>query len=452
MGCRDRRGIALCRIAMPAFGAAANQQIFALVDVNNFYVSCERVFNPTLENRPVVVLSNNDGCAVARSNEVKALGIKMGAPWFQMKELARQHGIVALSSNYALYADMSSRAVSILREYSPNLEVYSIDESFLSLNGLDSLWPSFTSMGQSMRQRMLQWTGLPVCVGVGPSKTLAKLANHIAKKNPRFNGVCDLAAMPQAAIDALLAGIEVGEVWGVGRRIEAHLQAAGIRTVKALRDAPLAWLRSRFGVVMERTGNELRGISCLALEEVAPAKKQIIASRSFGQPVHALPELSEAVVSHVSRAAEKLRGQDGICNAIHVFIHTNPFREQDPQYSNSIVIPLPNASADTRLLVRAALFGLKKIYKPGYVYKKAGVMLMGIGEAQVAQGSLLLEHGAGQRSEGLMKAMDALNRRYGRHTVSVFASSAVKSWAMRRENMSPCYTTRWSDVPVAHAC
>lgn len=376
----------------------------------------------------------------------------MGTPWFQLSALAKKHNIIALSSNYALYADMSSRAVSILRDYSPNVEVYSIDESFLSLNGLDSLWPSFTSMGQSMRQRVLQWTGLPVCVGIGPSKTLAKLANHIAKKNPRFNGVCDLASMSQAEIDALLASIEVEEVWGVGHRIEAHLQAAGIRTVKDLHDAPSAWLRSRFGVVMERTGNELRGISCLALEEVAPAKKQIIALRSFGQPVHALPELSEAVVSHVSRAAEKLRGQDGICNAIHIFIHTNPFREQDPQYSNSIVIPLPNASADTRLLVRAALFGLKKIYKPGYVYKKAGVMLMGISDAQTTQGSLLPEYGAGQRSEGLMKAMDALNRRYGRQAVSVFSSAEPKSWAMRRENMSPCYTTRWSDVPVVRAC
>jgi DNA polymerase V len=431
--------------------ASSQGKLFALVDVNNFYVSCERVFNPSLEARPVVVLSNNDGCAVARSNEVKALGVKMGTPWFQLSALARQHSIVALSSNYALYADMSSRVVSILRDYSPNVEVYSIDESFLGLNGLDSLWPSFADMGQSMRQRVLQWTGLPVCVGIGPSKTLAKLANHIAKKNPRFNGVCDFAAMHPPEMSSLLAGIEVGEVWGVGRRIEAHLQAAGIRTVKDLRDAPSAWLRSRFGVVMERTGSELQGMSCLALEEVAPAKKQIIASRSFGQPVHALPDLSEALVSHTSRAAEKLRSQDGICSAIHVFIHTNPFRSQDPQYSNSVVIPLPNASADTRLLVRAALFGLKRIYKPGYAYKKAGVMLMEISDAQTAQGSLLLEHGKGQRSEGLMKAMDTLNQRYGRQAISVFASAAPKSWAMRRENMSPCYTTRWSDVPIAHA-
>jgi DNA polymerase V len=376
--------------------APAKRQLFALVDVNNFYVSCERVFNPALENRPVVVLSNNDGCAIARSNEVKALGVKMGAPWFKMQELARQHNIVALSSNYALYADMSSRVVSILRDYSPHVEVYSIDESFLGLDGLETLWPSFADMGQFIRQRVRQWTGLPVCVGIGPSKTLAKLANHIAKKNPGFNGVCELASMDETQRDALMAAIEVGEVWGVGRHINAHLQAAGIRTAKNLRDTPPAWLRSRFGVVMERTGNELRGISCLALEEVAPPKKQIVSSRSFGQLVHDLQSLSEAVAVHASSAAEKLRAQSGICNAIQVFIHTNRFREQDPQHDGSIVIPLPNASADTRLLVRAALFGLKKIYRGGFAYKKAGVMLMGINDAQTMQGSLLLEHGAGR--------------------------------------------------------
>ncbi|SFU67532.1 Y-family DNA polymerase [Nitrosospira multiformis] len=430
---------------------SAKGRVFALVDVNNFYVSCERVFNPALENRPVVVLSNNDGCAIARSNEVKALGVKMGMPWFQMEELARQHNIVALSSNYALYAEMSNRVVSILCGYSPDVEVYSIDESFLDLGGLEKLWPSFTAMGQSIRQRMRQWIGLPVCVGIGPSKTLAKLANHIAKKNPSFGGVCDLASIDEAQRTELMAGIQVGEVWGVGHRIQAHLHAAGIRTVKNLRDTPPAWLRSRFGVVMERTGSELRGISCLALEEVAVPKKQIISSRSFGQLVHALSDLREAVANHASSAAEKLRAQGSVCNAIQVFIQTNHFREQDPQYGSSIVIPLPNASADTRLLVRAALFGLKRIFRPGFAYKKAGVMLMGIAEAQVAQGSLLPEHGADARSKRLMQTMDALNARYGRNTVSIFSSSAPKPWAMRREAMSPCYTTRWSDVPVAHA-
>jgi DNA polymerase V len=426
-------------------------QIFALVDVNNFYVSCERVFNPHLEDRPVVVLSNGDGCCVARSNRAKELGIKMGAPWFQLKELAEKHNIVALSSNYALYGSMSDRFSSILRGYSPNVETYSIDESFLCLNGLGGLWLSASAMGQSIRSRVQKWMGLPVSVGIGPSKTLAKLANHIAKKNPAFNGVCDLVSMPQAQTDLLLANIGVVEVWGVGRRIGLQLHASGITTVQQLREASLAFLRSKFGVVMERTGNELRGISCLALGEVAPPRKQIISSRSFGQLVHTLPELCESVASYMSTAAEKLRRENLVCEAIQVFVQTNPFREQDPQYSQGITIPLPNASADTRLLVRAALFGLKRIFRPGFAYKKTGVMLIGIGPAAVKQLSLLAQHGAGDRSNRLMKAMDGLNERYGRNTVSVFSAGNRKSWAMRRENMSPCYTTSWHDVPVAHA-
>ena len=375
----------------------------------------------------------------------------MGTPWFQLKELAEKHNIVALSSNYALYGDMSNRVMSILHDYSPNVETYSIDESFLSLNGLGNLWPSASDMGQSIRYRVRKWTGLPVCVGIGSSKTLAKLANHIAKKQPHFNGVCDLASMPQAQIDLLLAGIEVGEVWGVGRRIGLQLHATGIKTVKALRDAPPAWLRAKFGVVMERIGNELRGASCLALEEISAPRKQIISSRSFGQLIHTLPELSESVASHASRAAEKLRSQNAVCGAIQVFVQTNPFREQDPQYSNSITIPLPNESSDTRLLVRAALFGLKRIYRRGYAYKKARVMLSGVAAGSVRQASLLPRHGNGEKSERLMQALDKLNQIYGRNTVSIFSVGTDKSWAMRRKNVSPCYTTQWKDVPVAHA-
>ena len=436
---------------MTVASAIGTPQIFALVDVNNFYVSCERVFNPHLENRPVVVLSNNDGCCVARSSESREIGVKMGAPWFQLKELAQKHNIVALSSNYALYGSMSDRVMSILRDYSPNMETYSIDESFLSLNGLGGLWPSASAMGQSIRYRVRQWTGLPVCVGIGPSKTLAKLANHIAKKQPQFNGVCDLASMPQAQTDLLLANINVAEVWGVGRRIGLQLHAAGITTVQQLRDAAPSWLRAKFGVVMERTGNELRGISCLALEEVAPPRKQIISSRSFGQLVHTLPELSESVATYMSSAAETLRRENSVCEAIQVFVQTNPFREQDPQYSKGITIPLPNVSSDTRLLVRAALFGLKRIYRPGFAYKKTGVMLIGIGPAAVQQLSLLPQHGAGDKSQRLMQVMDKLNGIYGRNTVSLFSAGSRKSWTMRRENMSPGYTTNWKDVPVAHA-
>ena len=347
---------------------------------------------------------------------------------------------------------MSNRVMTILRDYAPNVEVYSIDESFLSLNGLGKIWPSAIDMGQSIRHRVRQWTGLPVCVGIGPSKTLAKLANHLAKTQPEMAGVCDLAAMPQAQLDAYLAKIEVREVWGVGRRIGAHLHEAGITTVMALREAPPLWLRARFGVVMERTGNELRGLSCLALEEVTAPRKQIVSSRSFGQRVHTQSELGESVTSYIATAAEKLRRQHSVCEAVQVFIETNPFREDDPQYRNSITIPLPNASCDTRLLVRAALYGLKKIYRSGFAYKKAGVILIGIGDARVSQGSLFSEHGAGDKSERLMETLDRLNQRYGRNTVAIASAGTSRAWGMRRENISPCYTTQWRDVPVAHAC
>lgn len=426
--------------------------LFALVDVNNFYVSCERAFNPKLCGRPVVVLSNNDGCAVARSSEVKALGVKMGTPWFQLQDLARQHGIVALSSNYTLYGDMSNRVMTLLRSYSPNVEVYSIDESFLSLNGLAGRWPSPTAMGQDIRRRVLAWTALPVCVGIGPSKTLAKLANHIAKKQPAFVGVCDLASMPAADMDALLAQIEVGEVWGVGRKIGERLRAAGIATAQALRMAPPKWLRAEFGVVMERTGDELRGVSCLALEEVAPAKQQIISSRSFGDMIVTEAELGEAVSLYVARAAEKLRQQGSVCNAIHVFVMTNQFRLNDRQYNNGITVPLQDASNDTRALTVAALAGLKRIYRPGYLYKKAGVMLLELTPGAQRQGSLFDPAGAGaERSGRVMSALDALNSRFGRDTVVVGSAGTRKRWAMRSENRSPRYTTNWDELPRVRA-
>ncbi|SDY95998.1 Y-family DNA polymerase [Nitrosomonas sp. Nm58] len=451
MGRRGGNGRSLCRVIMATGDIPVSKPMFALVDVNNFYVSCERAFNPNLENQPVMVLSNNDGCAVARSNEIKALGVKMGTPWFKLKDLAKQHHIIALSSNYTLYGDMSDRVTTILRDFSPHVEVYSIDECFLGLQGLSKLWPTPTDMGQSIRNRIRQWTSLPVCVGFGATKTLAKLANHIAKKQSAFNGVCDLASMPPSQLEALLSAIEVGEVWGVGRQMNQHLHAAGIKTVKALRDTPTAWLRAKFGVVMERLGYELRGVSCLSLEEVSSPRKQIISSRSFGQLIHSLPELSESVASYMSSAAEKLRRQNSVCNAIQVFIQTNPFREQDKQYSNSITVPLPNASSDTRFLISAALFGLRHIYRKGYAYKKAGVILTGIDSVATYQESLLTQYGADEKSAKLMNVMDQLNQKYGRDTVSVFSVGSKKSWSMKRENISPCYTTNWQDIPIAYA-
>ena len=429
----------------------AGSQIFALVDVNNMYVSCERAFNPRLRDRPVVVLSNNDGCCVARSNEVKALGVKMGTPWFQMKDLVRQHGIIGLSSNYPLYGDMSNRIMTILRTYSPNVEVYSIDESFLSLNGMGGLWPSPTAMGQDIRARILQCTSLPVCVGVGSSKTLAKLSNHVAKKVPLFDSVCDFTTMSAARERWLFERIDVSEVWGVGRRIAAKLHGMGIHTVQDLKDVSPRDIRARFGVVMERTCQELRGTSCLALEEVAPPRQEIVSSKSFGAMAVSLAELEEAVSTYIARAGEKLRMQRSVCSAVHVFVQTNPFRQQDPQYSNGLTVPLIESTDDNRILAGAALHGLAVIYREGFQYKKAGVLLMNLTANTVSQGTLFDASRGRENSVRVMATLDALNQRFGRDTLHIGSAGLAPRWAMRAENKTPCYTTRWDELPKALA-
>ncbi|MFZ2738869.1 MAG: Y-family DNA polymerase [Burkholderiaceae bacterium] len=420
---------------------------FALVDVNNFYVSCERVFQPRLENVPVVVLSNNDGCAVARSAEVKALGVKMGTPWFQLKALAKEHGILALSSNYTLYGDMSNRVATLLQAFSPEVEVYSIDESFLRIETLTHLYGGALAMGQLMRQRIRQWTGLPVCVGCGPSKTLAKLANHLAKKHAVFNGVCDLSTMPHAEQLQWMAQLDVGEVWGVGRRSASRLQAMGITTVLDLHNAPPKEIRLQFGVVLERTCSELRGISCLALEELAPTKQQIMSSRSFGTPVTCLDELREAVATYVARAAEKLRAQGSVAAAVQVFVQTNRFKESDPQYSAGRVVALPDPSDDTLVLTRSALLGLQALFKPGYRYQKAGIMLTLIADRAARQETLFDNPAARLKSAQLMAALDAVNQTFGRGTLRSGAGGTQQRWAMQSNNKSPRFTTRWDELP-----
>lgn len=420
---------------------------FALVDVNNFYVSCERVFKPALEHTPMVVLSNNDGCAVARSHEVKALGVKMGTPWFKMKDLAREQGIVAFSSNYALYGDMSNRVVQILRDYSPDTEVYSIDESFLRIEAVAHLYGGALAMGQQMRHRIKQWTGLPVCVGVGPTKTLAKFANHLAKKNPEFEGVCDLHVIPRIERLRWMSGIEVGEVWGVGGRIARRLEVMGIQSVLELRNASPKEMRRHFGVVMERTCNELRGISCLALEDIAQPKQQIMSSRSFGSPVETIEELRESIASYLARAAEKLRQQQSVCAAVYVFIQTNRFN-RDEQYHASMTVALQEPSDDTLTITAAALSGLEKMYRSGFRYKKAGVMLTLLSDKHACQRSIFDNDARTQRSNKLMEALDMINRDYGHGTVRSGASGFSQRWAMRRENRSPRYTTRWEELPI----
>jgi DNA polymerase V len=425
------------------------EPVFALVDANNFYVSCERVFQPRLQNVPVVVLSNNDGCVVARSNEVKELDVKMGTPWFKLAKFAQQHGIQAFSSNYALYADMSQRVVSILRDFFPDMEVYSIDESFLRIETVSHLYGGAEAMGQQIRERVLQWTGLPVCVGIGSTKTLAKFANHLAKKNPCFAGVCNVSTMSKEDRETRMNRVPVSEVWGVGRRIDERLARMNINTVLDLYKADLKEIRARFGVVLARTVEELRGHSCLELEAVAPPKQQILSSRSFGTAITSLPDLQEAVSYHVANVAERLRSQGSIAAAVHVFIHTNRFKENQPQYNGTIIVPLSSPSDDTRLLAAAALRGLGEIYRPGYQYKKAGVMLARLSDKTNQQWGLFDNHAVHDgRSEKLMEAVDSINERFGRGSLHLAAEGTRQNWAARSDRLSQRYTTRWDELPV----
>ena len=431
--------------------------MFALVDGNNFYVSCERAFRPSLKTRPVVVLSNNDGCAIARSNEAKALGIRMGAPWFECRHLAEQHGVVALSANFTLYGDMSSRMMTIAAGMGPGQEIYSIDESFINLAGVRG---DLIKRGQDVRERILQWIGIPTGIGIGPTKTLAKLANHVAKSADRKPGsypsemarVCNLGALPAADLDAVLQATEVGEVWGVGRRIAKQLNDDGVMNVLQLANIDTATIRRRWSVVLERTVRELQGQQCIGLEHEPPPKKEIAYTRSFGQPVQSLFELTQAVTEFASGAAAKLRLQKGKAGQINVFIHTSPFRPE-PQYSRSATVPLRRPTSDTPLLVKAALAGLQAIYKPGFNYAKAGVMLLDLQDGSVEQHELDLEADP-EQSSALMGTLDKLNDRFGRNTV-LLASAGLegnsRTWSMRRNLLTPQYTTRWDDLPVAVA-
>ena len=430
------------------------KSVFALVDCNNFYASCEKLFDPKLKDRPVVVLSNNDGCVVARSAEVKALGIPMGVPWFQIQAEARRYGIVAFSSNYALYADMSNRVVEVLSDFSPNLEVYSIDESFLDLSGMSLRTESLAAYGVEIRQRVADWLGLAVCVGIAPTKTLAKLANHCAKKGlAGADGVCDFTTLNPGALSHLFARIDVGEVWGVGRQIKARLAAMGIQTVRQLRDADAETIRARFSVVLERTVCELRGESCLDLQEVVPDKQQIMSSRSFGTLVYERADLEEAVASYIAKAAEKLRAQDSLAGGVQVYIRTNVFKPEVPQYQKGVTVPLPEATADTRVLTQWAIRSLRRIYRPGFGYHKAGVMLLDLVPAAKRQLALFdSQGGAGDaRSGKLMAVLDDINQRYGRQSLRLAAEGVERSWQMRRGNLSPGYTTSWDGLPVARA-
>lgn len=417
--------------------------VFALVDCNNFYASCEKLFRPDLKDTPIVVLSNNDGCVVARSREAKLLGIKMGVPVFQIKAEMQRHGILAFSSNYALYADLSSRVMRTLEEMAPRVEVYSIDEAFLDLTGIESAI-SLVEFGQQVRERIGHWIGITVCVGIAPTKTLAKLANHAAKKYPGTQGVVDLTNPDRQR--RLLALVPVDDVWGVGRRLSKRLNALGITTALDLANASPRAIRDQFSVVLERTVRELNGESCIELEEIPPTKKQIVCSRSFGVKVTQFELLREAVCEYATRATEKLRKEQQQAKVMTVFIRTSPFKDNEPQYSNSTSGELLIPSCDTRDFIELANHLLKRIWKDGFRYAKAGVMLSDFYDPGMFQPGLFDDISTRSNSQQLMSVLDTINQS-GAGKVFFAGQGLKKDWSMKREHLSPAYTTRWDQLP-----
>lgn len=431
--------------------------MFALVDGNNFYVSCERVFRPSLEGHPVVVLSNNDGCAIARSDEAKALGIKMGHPFFKIRREFPNAGVIAISANFILYGDMSSRFMGVAAALGPNQEIYSIDECFV---GLDGVGGDLVRRSHVIRNRLQCWLGLPAGIGIGQTKTLAKLANHVAKSAVRKPGsypedlgyVCNLAVLPACDMDSVLAATPVGDIWGVGRKINKQLEEMGVTTALQLANMDPSFVRKRWSVVLERTVRELQGQPCIGLDDVAPDKQQIACTRSFGRRITDLPSLEEAVSLFASRAAEKLRKQDGVVGQVLVFIHTSPFSDGQ-QYANSATVRMLRPTSDTIRIVQGAVKGLRSIYKPGFDYAKAGVMLMDIGSAETVQGELDLFSDMEERTD-LMTAIDNINSKFGRGAIRVALAGAgekKREWQMRQELRTPRYTTNLADIPIARA-
>ena len=439
--------------------------MFALVDVNNMYVSCERVFRPSLIGRPVVVLSNNDGACIARSNEAKDLGVRMAQPWFEVRHLEREAGLMALSANFELYGDMSSRMMSLAAEFAPRQEIYSIDECFLDFDGVPG---DRVAIGRDLSSKVLTWTGLPTSIGFGATKTLAKLANHVAKMADRkpgtypreFAQVCDFGRLSDDGLEAVMRATEIGNVWGIGRKTTARLNDGGIRTVLDLLRADTAVLRRQFSVVIEKTIRELRGTPCLEVDDAPAANQQITCSRSFGAPVTDLPSLVEVVSQFTSQVARKLREQRSVAGAVHVFIATSPYRKNDHQHTPSATLPLSHPSADTRILIGAAVRALRSVYRAGFNYAKAGVMLVDLqplAQHQATPDLFASEETPESKqgsSSGLMSALDALNQRFGRNAVSVASAAqraAPSAHASRQERRSPRYTTRLEDLVTARA-
>ena len=421
--------------------------MFALVDCNNFYASCERVFRPALAGRPIVVLSNNDGCVVSRSAEAKALGIPMAQPWFKLEPALRGRGVAAFSSNYALYGDFSRRVMQTLAGFCPRLEIYSIDECFLDLAGARG---DRTALGQEIARTVPRWTGIPVSVGIGPTKTLAKVANRLVKRGRSPDG--PVLEWGRLEPRATLAELAPEDVWGISARWGARLRALGIGDARALAEADPRRLRQAGGVVLERVGRELAGTACLPLELVPPPRRQILVSRSFGERLAKLDDLRGAVAAFAARAGEKLRRQRLRAQAVTVFVQTSPFAEAEPFYANGVTLVLDRPTRDSGRLLRCAERGLERIYRPGLAYQKAGVLLPDLVPAGAEQDLLFSEQPREEpRVARLMERLDALNRAPARRVVRYASELLSDKWRMRQRRKSPACTTDWDELPVVQA-
>ena len=414
------------------------KKVFALIDCNAFYVSCERVFNPKLNNKPVVALSNNDGCIIARSKEAKALGIKMGVPLFKVKDIVERENVIVFSSNYTLYADMSRRVMNIISEFTPSIEVYSIDEAFIELTNMNV---DYESYARHMRKVILQYTGIPVSIGIASTKTLTKVANHIAKDDESLEGVCSL--IQHENLDQVLEDTNVADVWGVGRQLSKKLIANGIFNAKLLKNCEDAWVRKMMSVNGLKTVSELREISCLDLEETSATRKSCCTTRSFGKPLINLEDIEQAVTTFARRATERIRDENLIASTVSVFLRTNPF-DRNRYYSNSSTTTLSYPTYDTVQIVKTALQLTKIIFRENYKYKKAGVLLSGFYEKGTETKDLFSE--ARYRSPKLMSAVDQINERYGSDTIQIATECQMGKWKQKRKNCTQSYTTQLDNV------
>jgi len=427
-------------------GKYSSDTIFALIDCNNFYASCERVFNPKLWGKPVIVLSNNDGCIVARSNEAKALGIKMAVPYFEMKDVIEKNNVYVFSSNYTLYGDMSRRVMNILSTFSPDIEFYSIDEAFLVLNGIFE--NNITGYCKNVRSTVMKWTGIPVSIGIAKTKTLAKIANEYAKKHPIYGGVVDLSNVDKEKKDGFLKKMVVEDIWGVGKQYARLLNFNRIYNAYEFTYMSEEWVKKNMSVVGLRTQLELRGTACIELSDSPQPQKNILASRSFGRPVECFKEMHEAVSQYVTRAAARLRKQNLAAGNISVFLATNRFKPEEKQYSNSISYSLPEPTDYTPDLIDYAIALLKKIYKDGYKYKKGGVLLNDLVPNDIIQQNMF-DGGLNIKKKALMKTVDSINMEWGKDTLKNASVGIRQKWDMRRQFCSPRYTTSWNELLTA---